>query len=174
MWPFKHIKRERPRKKTPHHYWFAHVVLRTVCFCDPCLFLGKIASPARQEFLDDLWRVVCQTCDKHGEADFSSRDIKITISQIGDYPAILIQMPTPHFTTEAHMVCIILKTPIEEIETIDSKLEVRYFTLEKGVNMMTGGDRTVLCAWEEDDRHNYGDGPEPTPQAFVEAITKLI
>ena len=172
MWPFKRIKRGR-RKKTRHHYWFSHMALRAACFDNFHPFFVLITSPARKQLLDDLWTLVCRECDKDGEPGFSPRDIIITNIRIDDHPAVLVKCPEPHFTTEAHMVCIVMKRR-EQIEFHDDIAEVRYFTLEKGVNTDTAGDRTVLCAWQGNNRIDYGDGPEPTPEAFVKAITRLI
>ena len=72
------------------------------------------------------------------------------------------------------MVCIVLKIPVMEFSQGKPNPEWQYFTLEKGDDPTTGESRTVLCAWEGDSHLNYGDGPEPTPEAFIAAVTQLI
>ena len=83
-------------------------------------------------------------------------------------------MPAPHFRTEAHMVCIVLKIPVEDFAQAKPDPEWRYFTLEKGDDPTTGKNRTILCAWEGDSYLNYGDGSEPTLEAFIAAVTKRL
>jgi hypothetical protein len=187
MWPFKKknhdIPTKRtlhryilniPTKRTLHHYILAHVALKRVCFDDPFGFFALMASPHRQKFLDDLWTQICQNCNQEGEAHFSPRDIKIETTRVGEYPAIVVEMPTPRFIAEAHMICVVLKVPVNELQQETEKAEVRYFTLEKGINFKTGGDRTVLCAWDGESHINYGDGPVATPAAFIDAVKKLL
>lgn len=161
------------KPESPHHYVFAHVALRQACFANPVRFFALMASPYRQEFLDGLWQQICAVCDQDGKAQFSLKDVSIQMGRIGEYPAIVVQMPTPRHVPEAYMVCIVLKVPIEDLESEIPDAQVRYFTLEKGVNI-SGGDRTVLCAWEGEKHINFGDGPEATVTAFLDAIQELI
>ena len=72
------------------------------------------------------------------------------------------------------MVCAVLRVPLQEASWNRENLRVLYFTLEKGVDVMTGQDRTVLCAWDGETHVNYGDGPEATPEAFIERIEGMI
>lgn len=125
-------------------------------------------------FLADLWEQICQDFDKDGFASFTARDISVHTTMIRDFPTILVVMPKAHFTTEAHMVCIVLKVPIGEIKERPDNPEVRYFTLEKGTDFETGSDRTVLCAWHGESHLNYGDGPEATPASFVAKVEEII
>jgi len=79
-------------------------------------------------------------------------------------------MPTPRFIAEAHMICVILQVTVNKLQQKTEKPEVRYFTLERGINFETGGDRTVLCAWDGGSHINYRDGPVATPAAFIDAV----
>lgn len=160
-------------KRGPHHYIFAHVALRQVCLTNPIGFFALMASPNRQKFLNDLWEQICQNCDQEGNAQFSPKDIKIETFTIGEYPAVIVQMPTPQKITEAYMLCIVLKVPLSELKQEMDNIQIRYFTLEKGINVL-GEDQTFLCAWDGEMHVNYGDGPEPKLSAFIDAIKKLI
>jgi hypothetical protein len=174
MWPFKTTVSKPPDKQTPHHYILAHLALRQVALGNPYGFFGVMGSPQRQEFLDDLWKQICQNCDKDGAAFFTSRDIRVHTTRIGEYPAVLVEMPPAYFTAEAHMVCAVLKNPLSGVSANPENPSVWFFTLEKGEDVLTGQDRTVLCAWDGETHVNYGDGPEATPGAFIEKIKGMI
>jgi hypothetical protein len=174
LWPFTRKSDKPPAKQTHHHYVLAHIALRQVALSDPYLFFAVMASPQQQEFLANLWKQVCHNCDKEGAAFFDCRDLIIHTTRIGDYPAVLIEMPKAYFVAEAHMVCAVLKVSIEELAQKPDRPEVRYFTLEKGMNMPTGADRTVLCSWKGDTHANFGDGPEANAAAFMERIKQMI
>jgi hypothetical protein len=174
MLPFDSPKGDKPDKQTRHHYVLAHIALRRACLADPYTFFEVMASPERHDFLDDLWKRICVNCDEDGHAQFSSRDVKITTTRIKQYPAVLLQMPTPYFMAEAYMVCIVLKIPFEEMQQRKDNPQIQYFTLEKGMNAGTGEDRTVLCEWKGECHLNHGNAPEATPAAFMEALNGLI
>ena len=160
--------------QTHHHYVLAHVALRQVALSDPFGFFGMMASPeARQEFLDDLWGQICRNCDSEGGATFTVRDLTIHTTRIGDYPTILVVMPPPQFTAEAHFVGIVLKVGITDMQETPDNPELQYFTLEKGTDE-SGAARTVLCAWKGETHVNFGDGPEATPVAFLRKVEELI
>jgi hypothetical protein len=173
MWPFQKENDSPPARKTPHHYILTHVALRQVAFGNPYRFFAVMASPQRQDFLDDLWRQVCQDCDKGGTASFTSSDIKVHPILLGDYPTVLVEMPKPEFTGEAHMVCVVIKVPVQLAAEPDNP-EVLYFTLEKGRTVTTGKDITFLCGWDGESHVNYGYGPEADPAAFLERVRDLI
>ncbi len=164
-----------PKNKTRHHYYVAHVVLRQLALNNPREFFAVMTSPLRQEFLDKMWNQICQDCDQDGTASFNSRDIQVHITQVGEFPAVLIEMPKPYFTTEAFMVCAVLKVPITELSAIPENPGCQYFTLEKSGDMSNRQDKTVLCEWNAEAHIHYdGDGPEATQEAFVERIKEII
>jgi hypothetical protein len=71
------------------------------------------------------------------------------------------------------MICAVLKLKLGEVPLAGQTPHVWYFTLEKG-RRISGGDRTVLCAWDKASHINYGDGPAASPAEFVEAVTRLV
>ncbi len=173
MRPFKTSK-HKPPKKTSHHYVLAHVALRQIAQNNPYEFFGVMCSTHRYEFLDDLFKQICETCDKEGSAFFDSRDILVHPTVIGEYPTLLIEMPPAYYTPEAHLVCIVLRVPLSLMPSMPENPTVLYFTLEKGSIFLTGKNRTVLCAWRGESHLNYGDGPKATPGAFMETIKEMI
>ena len=158
---------------TRHHYVLAHFALRKFCQDDPLWFFGVMGSPQRDDFLDDVWRQVRENCDSEGSASFDISDVGITTLRIKGYPGILVNMPPPADTAEAYFAGILLKIDTNT-DTHPENPEVAYITLEKGNNPYEA-ERTVLCGWTTDGTHvNYGDGPTPTQEAFIEAIEKMI
>ncbi len=174
MWPFKNKRHSIEIKQTQHHYALAHIVLRQRCFNDPIAFFLIMASPKQQEYMEKLWAYVRLQCDGMGMANFAIQEVKIDYFHFKGYPALLITMPPPQFTAEAYMVLIVLKIPIEKLDLQSEDAKVGYYTLEKGINAMTAGDRTVLCEWSGESHLNYGNGPEPTSQSFINAVTGIV
>ncbi len=162
-----------PLGSCPHHYVLAHIALRKICLQDPMNFFGTIASEHKDEFLKDVWQQVREHCDSEGEATFDISDVGFTTCSIKDYPTIVLAMPEPTGLGEAYFAAIVLKIQLDDAERPE-KPEILYFTLEKSVHL-DQSDRTVMCGWTADDSHlNYGDGPDPGVDAFIEAIDKLL
>jgi hypothetical protein len=175
MQPFDQRREPTEEEKPLHHYEFAHHALRCVCLADPLQFFAVMASPHKQRFVDALWEMVRKECDKSGKPSFSSRDIRVETARIGEYPAVLVCMPPPRNMAEAHMICVVLKVPQRESGSGEARPpSVQYYTLEKGIDLGTMGERTVLCAWNDVGHMNFGDGPKATPEAFFDAVEKLI
>jgi hypothetical protein len=156
-----------------HHYEFAHIALREVCNDDPLAFFDIIDSPLRNDFLGDIWRRVRESCDANGRVSFDFSDIGITTCRIKSFPAVIVAMPTPTETAQAHFVAIVLKIDTDA-DTPPVQPDVAYLTLEKGTTS-DDSERTVLCGWRSDGAHmNYGDGPAATQESFIAAVGEMI
>jgi hypothetical protein len=160
------------QNQTQHHYVLGHIALRQAALSDPYGFFSVMASRQRQQFLENLWTSVCQNCDSEGAASFGPGDIVAHTLLVGEFPAVLVVMPTPHFPAEAHMVCVLLKVPPDQIQQRPDKPEIRYFTLEKGTSLATGAERTVLCERNGEMHVNHGNGPETTIPAFLSKVVE--
>jgi hypothetical protein len=137
------------------------------------MFFGTIASEHKDEFLKDVWNQVCEHCDPKGEATFDISEVGFATCSIRDFPTIVVAMPEPTGLGEAYFAAIVLKIELGTDEAPE-KPEILYFTLEKGVHL-DQSERTVVCGWTADDSHlNYGDGPSPEIDGFIEAIEKLL
>jgi hypothetical protein len=158
----------------PHHYVLAHVALRQVCFANPYGFFACMGADRRQPFLEDLWSKIRNNYDKDGPPPFSIKDVKITTTSINNFPFLLIHMPEPQKTPEAYFIGIVLKIQLTELDRPPEKPEVQYFTLERGIDLETKKVRTVFCEWQPEKHLYFGDGPEPNPGAFMEAIKRQI
>jgi hypothetical protein len=160
---------------TQHHYVLGHVALRQICQSDPVGFFGIMASPHRENFLADVWRQIRNDCDAGGEPSFSIQDLGVTPCRVKDFPCLLLTMPPPKNVPEAIFVGIVLKVDMTQAQPPAGEIpEVLYATLEKGIHLGDGSERTVLCAWRANLHVNYGDGPPADRTAFLAAVEKLI
>lgn len=157
-----------------HHYALAHIVLKDVCMHHPVYFFCVMVSPEKDEFLEMVWQWVCEICDGGGKAPFSIQDVVFEGMRIQEYPMLVALFPQPRDIAEVFMIAAVLKVPADELEEAPENPEVRYFTLELGATEDYRA-RTVLCEWDMSGNHvNYGDGPDPDPRAFIEAIKSLL
>jgi hypothetical protein len=172
---------ESPRCPS-HHYALAHIVLKDFCLGNPKAFFGLMISSEKEKFLEDLWAEVCRVCDAGGQPQFRIQDAQFVTTRIQDFPMVLVFFPPPSAMTEVFMVAVVLKVPVERLDSAPDNPEVRYFTLELGFED-DHSPRTVLCEWDVSGSHvNYDNGPELTPQQtpqglceeFIGSITKLL
>jgi hypothetical protein len=174
MWPFSLLFSKEPPKQTPHHYEVAHIALREFATNLPYRFLDLAVSPSKNEFLTNVLGVVSTNCAESGPAPFKARDIRMSPMFIGDYPAVLVEMPPAHFTAEAILVCFVVCVSVSELRQPPANPRTRYFTLERADPLLVGSARTMLCEWSGDQHLNYGEGPEPTREALGQRLKELV
>ena len=164
--------RNQPRRQ---HYLFAHVVLRQLAFENPMAVVGSLHSPKAGELLAMVWKDVTERVREAGEpTPLDGSELRAEGMLLGGFPCVIVTMPPPVATTEAHFVALVLHLRPGAGKNAPEKPELSYFTLEKGFST-DGSDRTVLCAWSADQAHsNYGDGPEPTVPAFARAVEAML
>jgi hypothetical protein len=160
---------------TRHHYDFGHVVLREICSLNPMAFFQVLATPGKDDFLENLWRITCNRCDEQGPTTFSLKDVAIDTVKIDDYPVILVTMPRPTVMTEAFYIAVVLLTPMDRIVggNIPEKPSFGYYTLELGI-APNGSEYTMLCSWVDGKHINYGEGPEAEPAVFLQAVSEKL
>lgn len=152
------------------HYVFAHYALRQIALAEPMPFLEIAASPDADKFIAALLQQVVKQCGR--EAGFDAAEIKVYPTRVNNYPCAVIEMPEPQVAAEAWLVGVVV--PVDFSVKVPADLDLdqitaQYYTLEKGVSL-TGEPRTVLAGWDDQRHNNYGDGPEPTVEAFVAAL----
>jgi hypothetical protein len=145
-----------------HHYYFAHLELPAAAFrlgSDLVTSGGDVALTLR-----NAW-------DRVGE-DFAEQDrvcstgLAVSHHRIPGYDMLLITFPLALYPTEAYFAAVTLST---------EDGNVRYFTLEDAVSPMTMTRCTVLGEWTSEGTHcNFGDGPEPRPDAFLDGVRSLL
>ncbi len=170
--PRKESQRPAERDEPTGRYVFALILLRQFAFENPLQLMGLLASPQAPSFiqalLDDLQTKLKQP------VGFQAADVKAHPVRIGDYPAVIIQMPTPLETAEAHYTALVgLFQPSRALFESKDKLPARYFTLEKGLSM-DNTPRTVLCEWTDTSHLNFGDGPPATAGDFAKSIEAML
>ncbi len=160
---------EAETRKRESHYVFAHVAFRQIAKRDPLQTLALMASERGREALASLYNDIRTTANDEIDIAVGPGDFAVALERFGDHPGFVVTLPRPIRQAEAYMVAVVLSIPIAELSLADKderKVGIRYFTLELGY-----GGRTVLCAWEDPNRHcNYGDGPAVEVTAFVAAV----
>jgi hypothetical protein len=149
---------DRPR---PHHYSFGHRLLPGLVLRGRTNF-NELASRA---LLDQLLRAWWQDVGESLPAqDRLPHDgLQSELANAGNVPVLLVTMPAACHAAEAHFVAV----------APDVKPDAwRCFTLE---HTWTLDDQpaTVLGEWTATGHVNYGDGPPPERQAFLEALGSL-
>jgi len=163
----KKVKRlSQPRA---HHYVFAHHVVRQVCAGDSLQFFSLVASAEQRRFLEWMWKEA-ERHAKEAPQGATVDDVKVAPCRIKGRPSVVVTMPTTVAMAEAHMVAAVL---MDEPTESAPNPPIRYFTLEDGENM-DGSARTVFCEWTEEKHANYGDGPQASAPAFIEAIERHL
>lgn len=153
-----------------HHYMFAHVALKMMCFENPVRFFAIMASEDSRNFVNFIWQLVDDQCKE--KTDLKPEDIQFYPMRIDNYPAVLFVMHPPIAVTEAYMIAIVLRHDLTA-EISPENAEIAYYTLEYGVRL-DSTPRTVLCAWDRQSHINYGDGPEADMGSFVEKIREIL
>jgi hypothetical protein len=160
-----------------HHYVFGHIALRQLFFYNPPGFVGALADRGA-ELVKQIWDDVGKKVQE-GELEatpLSSRGLDCSTHDLGSGTvAVVVALPRPEKTAEAHFVGLVLRMPKKRLWGLlgRGKGVARYITLEHGVNI-EGGDRTVLCEWSGEGHHNMGNGPEATVSAFVQKLGEMV
>ena len=155
----------------PHHYQFAHVVLRELCEEDTLRFFATMASPERCRLLAGVWAETERRIGRPVDG-FDPAPTSVTTCRIGAHATVIVSMPAPVAVGEAHFVGVVLAELTPGADP-GAAVGYRYFTLELG-DRGDGSARTVLCEWKGARHLNFGDGPAPEVDAFVAALAARL
>jgi hypothetical protein len=141
------------------HYLFAHRLLPGLLWQGDSM-LGILVNPENQPFLGEQWdtvrsRAQCVPSTGRERLAYSTHWIG------DDNLAVVITLPPPAEICDAHLVAI-TTSPV-----------VRYLTLELGENDL-GRRHTVLGEWTPNGHANFGDGPAPIPDHFLQAVCRIL
>ena len=164
----------RPRNQ---YYFFQHYLLRQAMFQLKVAGVGALLSPKGEELLRAVWEDVTKACRDQGETALDPYPgVEVLPLRAGKFPCVVLKMPPPLRTTECHFVGVVAHFDPQSDETPSEQTRISYFTLERGVSLERGGaERTVLCEWNLAGSHlNFGDGPAADPQAFADAVAKVV
>ncbi len=151
------------REARQHHYAFVHQLLRSLFFGDTEETLEHFRMEGESALLA-LWDFV----EKRLELDdpVSSEGLALEwVPLVSGMTMVLITLPAPEAITEAYYVGLVY-SPLDSTG--------RFIVLEHTVDL-DGRARTVLCEWSPDGTHfNLGEGPDPSPEAFTDAVEMLL
>lgn len=159
-------------------YDFAHRALPQILFSDPATFFMVLSGPQATDFLNDIGQLVNDKLQEANEPfDPAPFQCKSTTARIGDFPAVIVELPPPNEATECHYVCAVWMLNLALEPRPDPKtIALRYFALEHSPD---APHRTMLCGWQMDQqgaRHlNFGAGPAPGDiRKFAESVKNLL
>ncbi len=155
-------------------YVFAHQALPALAFSEPGKLLAILNGPDAEKFLQNLWGTAGQQC---GPDDQRAADgLSHTVNAAGTTGVIAaVKLPEPKEVGEAHYVGIFGRFATPEEPDLFNLKWVRVFTLEYGLHPVGENRCTMLCEWTYEGTHkNYGEGPPPDEEAFVEAAMNLM
>jgi hypothetical protein len=154
------------RQPRMQHYHFAHYALPEIIFNNLEHVVTTFSNPNANALLAELWPE--SRLEDSSEPPIVPAGLGVSRH---DFPPdaiiFLFAFPQPTNLTEAFFTALAYWSH-------SSRPHFRYFTLELGFND-SGTPRTVIGEWTPDRTHlNYGDGPEPTAEAFLKRIASFL
>jgi hypothetical protein len=143
------------------HYRFAHRELLAAAR----RLAARMPDLARSGRLNDT---LARTWDRAGQAvptaeRLPREGLAASLHSVQNREIVLVTMPKAEHAAEAHFVAIVLS---------DGRL-ADYYVLEHGWTVRDE-PRTVICKWDERGHANLGNGPPADPDAFLDAVEKLV
>lgn len=131
--------------------------------------LTVLASEHSADFLASLWGRVAEDLPEDEHLDGAGLCVHAATIPPG-IPCAIVELPEPRGMTEAHFIAVV-PVPGE-----GPGVGCRYITLEYTLDITADEPtpQTALCEWTEMGHLNFGGGPEPTLEAFVEAVGKMM
>jgi hypothetical protein len=156
-----------------HRYVFAHLALPQMVHGDPEKARDLFTGPEAASFLSFLWGRVGERLPP--EARATPRGLACeTHAAAGGVVIVLVTMPAPEASPEAFFSAMVFTPGPRKLLIFRHPPTVRYLTLELGMDLVNGGDRTVLCGWDKEGTHyNMGDGPPPEAGAFLAKVREM-
>ncbi len=156
--------RDNPR---PHHYELAHVALVAFFRQNASYLWSLLSAEGADAWVLGLWIRIGAALP--AEERVEETGLSVVIDKLGHLEFAVITLPPPLAHAEAYFVALVRSSPRQ----VASSGAFRYMTLERGIDMSSGGDQTYLCEWTVGKHVNYGKGPPPTIEAFLQAIAEL-
>lgn len=164
-----------------HHYLMCHRLLPQLAFDNPPSFIGMAKDADGLRF---IWKKFGRTLpsDEFLAPSGIASELRTYETGHGPYSVALMTFPRPRRMIEVYHAAFTLgPLPVNSNLSRDELLEearhipARYFTLELGIDQAAQRLRTVFCEWTAQQSHlNYGDGPEPTLDAFYRQVCRHL
>jgi hypothetical protein len=149
--------------QTRDHHFKVKTILASMAIQDIERYFKTFSSPGGPEYLEDLWNGLgmelpeAQRIDSHG-LNISVHTLKNNLQ------AIAITLPEPQRRNEAYFLAAI---------RLPNGMGLM-IGLERSVHPMTSEVITMLVGWSPQGRMNFGPGPLPTMEAFLEAVSAVV
>jgi hypothetical protein len=155
------------------HYVFAHRALPSVIFRDKVWALSVLNGRDADRFVHDLWEQVGESLP--AEARSEPAGLAVRAAGTGNGLIVFVEMPPPQELTEAHTIVIAAKCAEADPPTLDDLEYVRYFAVERGVDLTTDEPIRVLGEWRESGVHaNHGPLTAHDETGIVQAVANVI
>ena len=164
-----------PHQLTPH-YLFAHFALRHFALAGTLSLynaaIGAVAL-ANSETSQSTIEYLCDLVNQDSSEPLDPEQIKIDTFAIQDGTCIVATLPVPTFSTGAYFVGIVTNAKLNDLDPAvkDDQTNVLNFTLEMAEKRgRREQEWTMLGEWKPFDRKNYGYGPDPNFDDFLECV----
>lgn len=144
-----------------HHYVFAHQYLPTAFYQHP-MELADAFDRDGESLLRELWLDAANGLSTALPAEGLDLEVGYYSPSFSIY---YITLPTAEAVPEAYFTALVY-----------DGFDQYYLTLEKSFGTLKAeGTGTMLCAWSPEAAHlSFGPGPEPTLEAFQEAVLRWL
>ncbi|MDP1980515.1 hypothetical protein [Undibacterium sp.] len=149
-----------------HHWAMTRIIL-------PRFLREDVAAVFTEHLRQDGRKMVADTWDDFGRSTIKdpadvipSEEIAVFIDHTAKGTEIItIQMPMPLYRNETYFMAIVCQAPPDNYRT---------FSLEYSVLPQGGQPFTMLTGICNGSRSNYGPGPAPGKEAFINAVTRIL
>jgi hypothetical protein len=133
-----------------------------------------VFSDEATEVLRDLWSDVAQGVDEPDRRPPHGLEAS-TVQVLEGYLVRVICFPRAEEVAENHFAAVAYRPARRGLLFWGhAPASLRYLALELGRTVPEGKHATVLGEWTPDGHLNYGKGPEPTVDNFLEAIRPIL
>ena len=158
------------------HYALAHRVIPGLVFRNPmiavALHLEAEGTTAHdRSFVDSFVRAANRTAND--DAPIEDGSVRLSSALIEGHAAAVFHFPPPQHTTEAFFSAVVQGFEFANPPRNRARVAPRYFVLEHSTDRPA--PHTVLTGWSPEGTHfNFGPGPAPTKQAFLDAVAARL
>lgn len=160
------------------HYLFAHSALRHFALGGTLsLFNGAIGAIAlaNSETSQTIIQYLCEIVSQETGDMLHPHQIQADAFALREGSCVVVIMPAPTTIAGAYFVGIVTNATLEDekiASASDKAINVLYFTLELAQEKYNF-KRTMLGEWKHTNRKNYGYGPNPNLDDFVECVERV-
>ena len=159
-------------KRGTLNYTFAHIFFPMVCLGNKRETHKKLSSQKANGHIAKLWQRVGNKLGKLSPGEGPELIKRVSINK--GISLFIIKLPKPMLVPEAFFIGVATKSTKAFLSTkID---DIRYFTLELGLNIYTNQPEYHFCEWvgTVNPKHqNFGRIEKPSVHLFVSEIRKV-